>query len=108
MREQTLSREICRLFRIANPEVPLHHTYNPVVVAEERTVLREGAAGIRVKGAAAVVIIIATHHSAASGEVLDKLGKRKEAGVHEECPRFNEYVHGKQHNELENVSHRGI
>jgi len=85
--ERTLSREICRLFRIANPEVASHHTHDPVVVAEERTVLREGAIGGQVKGAA--VIIIAVRRSAASGEVLDKVGRRNEAGVHEECPRFD-------------------
>jgi hypothetical protein len=104
--ERTRFREICRLFRIANPEVASHYTHDPIVVAEERTVLREGTAGTQVKSAA--VIIVAVRRSAASGEVLDKLERRKKAGVHEECPRFNEYVRGKEHDELGNISHRGI
>ena len=104
--ERTLSREICRFFRIANPEVASPHTHNPVVVAEEHTVLREGTAGTQVKGA--TVIIIAIRRSAASGEVLDKVGRRNETGVHEEYPRFGECVRRKEHDELGNVPNRGI
>ena len=104
--EQTLFREICRLFHIANPKVASHHTHCPFMVAQERTVLGEGAASGQIEGTA--VIIGTVRRSAARGEVLHKFRRRKEAGVHEECPRLDEWIRGKKHNELGHVSDRGI
>ena len=72
------------------------------MVAQERTVLDEGAASGQIEGAA--VIIGAVRCSATCGEVLHKFGRRKEAGVHEECPSFDEWIRGKEHDELGHVS----
>ena len=85
--EHTFSREICWLFRIAKPEVASNHAHDPVVVAKEGTVLRKGTASSQIERAA--VSISAVRRSAAGGEVLHKFGRRKEAGIHEKCPRFD-------------------
>ena len=66
--EQTLFREICRLFHIANPKVASHHIHCPLMSAQECTVLDEGATSSQIKDAA--VIIGAVRCSAARGEVL--------------------------------------
>jgi hypothetical protein len=104
--EQTFSREICRLFHIANPIVTSHHIHCPLMVAQECTVLGQGAASGQIKGAA--VIIGAVRCSAARGEVLHKFGRRKEAGVHEECACFDICIRGEEHDELGHVSNRRI
>ena len=100
--EQTLSREICRLFHIANPKVASHHTHCPIMVTQKCTVLSEGTASSQIKGA--TIIIGAVRRPAARGEALHKFWRRKEAGIHEECPCFDIWIHGKEHDELGHVS----
>ena len=100
--KQTLSREIRRLLQIANPKIASRHTHYPIMVAQDRTVLDEGAASGQIKGA--TIIIGAVRRSAACGEVLHKFGRRKKAGVHEECPRFDIWIRGKEHDELGHIS----